>query len=433
MGTGGERNRISPRAVAAMAFVRWLLVAGSAAAAVGSIASYAKAGRQRGGASATARQYVCPMHPAVVLDHPGACPICNMELVVKLDATAPPAEKAAQAPAASLPVELARGRLCALGMRTATVARAMMGGELHTVGVVDPVDRDLAQVRTQFPGRVDELRVSETTGLVRRGQILATIDSPDLLRAERDLLAAHGAHPDGASAMESDAGHRLQTFGMSGADIAELLRLGKPEQRIAVRAPIDGYLIGNRASRGLMFAPRSVLFEVADLRRVWISVDVSELDAGLVHVGQRARVDVPALPHEPHAGTVELVSPAVDRRTRTLSVRIEVENAIDASGPHLRPGMYATVHLDTPPRAALTVPAGAVVDTGTAHYLFAANERDQFVPRLVSIGSQAEGKVEVLSGVREGDTVVATANLLVDSENRLLVLEHPTQPSAPER
>ena len=329
------------RGVAAMAIVRWLLVAGSAVAAAGSIASYINARRQWVSAPTTARQYVCPMHPGIMLDHPGECPICNMELVVKPDPRTSLAAKSDEVSTGPSMGDLTLERLRSLGMRTSTVVREMMDPELRAGGVVDADDHNLAEIRAEVPGRVDELLVSGMTALVHRGQVLATIDSLDVLRSERGPLAAHGSNRSRVAAWETRtaAAPSLNHSGMSRSEIAEL-QTGKTEQRRTLQSPIDGYLIANRASRGLMFAPDSVLFEVADLRNVWVSLNVSEIDVALVHVGQRARVDLPAFPHEVYTGTVQLISPVARSPNRTLSVRVEVKNSIGESGPHLRPGMY---------------------------------------------------------------------------------------------
>jgi Cu(I)/Ag(I) efflux system membrane fusion protein len=126
-----------------------------------------------------------------------------------------------------------------------------------------------------------------------------------------------------------------------------------------------------------------------------------------------------AYPGETQTGRVTFIYPVLDSGNRTLRIRLEFKNRSDRNGPRLRPGMYGTVDLDLPSTIGLTVPAEAVVDTGETHYLFVSKEGGRFTPRTVTVGAHFEQRVEILSGVAEGETVVTTGNFLVDSESRL--------------
>ncbi|HSY38241.1 MAG TPA: efflux RND transporter periplasmic adaptor subunit, partial [Polyangia bacterium] len=333
-------------------------------------------------------------------------------------------------------VELTPERIQLIGMRTATVRREALGGELRTVGVVAASERGLAQINTRFSGWIQKLLVSETGERVRRGQVLATIYSPDVLRAEQELLVAHGwtaaapngpkaagpqdhDHDDFASGLDANARRRLELLGISSPEIDEILRTGKAIEAIAIRSPVDGYVVGKSAVVGVAVQPGTVLFEVADLSQVWITADVYEQDISRVKVGQRARLELSSFPGELHTGKVSFISPTLDSGNRTLRLRLEFKNSSDRSGPRLRPGMFGTVYLDLPSTTGLMVPAEAVVDTGEKHYLFVSEEGGRFEPRAVKVGAHFKDKVEIVSGVTEGETVVTTGNFLVDSESRL--------------
>jgi membrane fusion protein, copper/silver efflux system len=481
-----------PPGVRTMAIVRWVLVILTALVATLSILSYA--GVLSGGKSAPSGQrYYCPMHPAVVQDHPGECPICGMTLVpkpkykVKASSTMKPALAAGDgaAPAATGgkyhcpmhpqrtsddpnarcpdcgmkleprptagesgtpasgeakadvpglgPVDLTPERIQLIGMRTAAVTREALGGELRTVGVVAANERGLSQVTTRFAGWIQKLAVSTTGERVRRGQVLATVYSPDVLRAQQELLVASGwsgGHAAGngeatghqapaLNSLAANARRRLELLGISSQEIDEVLRTGKVVDAIAMRSPVDGYVVAKNAVAGVAIQPGTVLFEVADLSTVWVTADIYEIDVSRVHVGQRARFELSAYAGESHTGKVKFVYPIVDAQNRTLKVRLELRNRSDRSGPRLRPGMYGTVYLDLPATSGLMVPAEAVVDTGELQYVFLAKEGGHFQPRLVKVGARAKGKVEVLSGLREGETVVTNGNFLIDSESRL--------------
>jgi membrane fusion protein, copper/silver efflux system len=430
-----------PRGVRTMSIVRWLLVVVTAVVAVGSILGYLNhTGVHRGGgASAPAGQvYYCPMHPSVVRDHPGECPICSMTLVRKPEQPAKPGDPTTPAATASATglaeVVLTPERIQLIGMRTAIVKREALGGELRTVGVVAANERGLAQINTRFSGWLQKLLVSETGEHVRRGQVLATIYSPDVLRAEQELLVAHGwntaspsgqklpgahEHDDFASGLAANARGRLELLGISSPEIDEILRTGKASEAIAIRSPVDGYVVGKNAVVGVAVQPGTVLFEVADLSQVWVTADVYEQDIARVKVGQRARLELSSFPGELHAGKVSFIYPTLDAANRTLRLRLEFKNRSDRSGPRLRPGMYGTVYLDLPSTTGLMLPAEAVVDTGETHYLFVAKEGGRFEPRAVKVGARLKDKLEILGGVTEGETVVTTGNFLVDSESRL--------------
>ena len=431
-----ERPPGPPRGAATMAIVRWVLVLLTGLLATGSILSFAGVHFGSGGSAPSGQVYSCPMHPSVVADHPGECPICSMTMVLKpAGKTSPLGKAATAAPSMGVPgladVDLTPERIQLIGMRTATVKREAIGGDLRTVGVVAANERGLAQINTRFGGWIQKLLVSETGERVRRGQVLATIYSPEVFRAEQELLLAHGwssaagdakhseAHDDFAGGLDANARRRLELLGIAPQEIDEMLRTGKAAEAIPIRSPVDGYVVGKNAVAGVAVQSGSVLFEVADLTQVWVTADIYEQDISRIRVGQHARLELASYPGEMQLGKVTFISPILDSGNRTLRVRLEFKNKSDRNGPRLRPGMYGTVYLDLPSTTGLTVPAEAVVDTGETHYLFVSRDGGRFTPRMVKVGAHLKDKVEILSGVGEGETVVTTGNFLVDSESRL--------------
>lgn len=421
-----------PPGVRVMAVVRWVIVLVTALVAAGTIWHFAEvpgAGAEEG---AVGQRYYCPMHPSVVQDHPGQCPICSMTLVPLPHQTTP--VTASASPAGLAPIELTPERIQLIGMKTAIVRREALGGELRTLGIIEANERGLAQVNVRFSGWIQKLLVSATGDRVRRGQVLATVYSPDVLRAEQELLVANGwragtpvgaggtqshDHDIGAGGLAADARRRLELLGIAAQEIDEVLASGKPTEAIAIRSPFDGYVVGKAALAGVAVQPGTVLFQVADLSTVWVTADVYEQDIARIHVGQKAQLELGAYPGETSAGKVQFVYPTLDPGSRALKVRLEFKNRFDRSGPRLRPGMSGTVHLDLPPTTGLMVPVQAVVDTGDTRYLFVAKEGGHFEPRVVKLGARLGERVEVQSGVAEGETVVTTGNFLIDSESRL--------------
>lgn len=432
-----------------MSIVRWALVAVTALVATASILSYFgvrrradKTGPTDETASAV-QLYYCPMHPSVVQDHPGQCPICSMTLVPKPQVKVKPSStmtpSAGQATAATpshkgvsglTAIDLSPERIQLIGMRTAVVKRSELGGELRTVGVVAASERGLAQITMRVAGWIEKLSVSETGEHVKRGQVLATVYSPDVLKAQQELLVTRGWAGQGeAKGFEENARRRLELLGISSQEIDEVLRTGKTTDAISIRSPVDGYVIGKNAVVGLAIQPGTVLFQIADLSTVWVTADVHESDVSRVRVGQPARFELASAPGQPQTGKVKFIYPVVDSQNRTLTVRLEFKNRFDRSGPRLRPGTYGNVYLALPTTKGLTVPSEAVVDTGEMQYLFVARQGGQggqggkptghFEPRLVKVGARQRDQVEILSGVSAGETVVTTGNFLIDSESRL--------------
>jgi membrane fusion protein, copper/silver efflux system len=438
--TGADTPEGPPRGVATMSVIRWVLVAVAALVAVGSIVSYFHAGRGGGSGTTAApvQLYTCPMHPQIIQDHPGSCPICNMTLVPKLSGGGKPAPAADASPgvAGLTPIDLTPERIQLIGMRTGTVKRETLAGELRTTGTIAASERGLAQINTRFAGWVQKLVVSATGERVHKGQVLATIYSPDVLRAEQELLVARGwGGPDGAGSggMDASARRRLELLGISPQEIDDVVRTGKVVDAIPIRSPVEGYVVAKTAVAGLAVQPGTVLFEVADLSQVWVNAEIYEQDISRIHVGQKARLEVASFPGETHTGKVQVIHPLLDPASRTLKLRLEFKNRTDRNGPRLRPGMYATVLLDLPATTGLMVPTEAVVDTGDARYVFVTNDGGHFEPRAVKVGARVKDRVELLSGVTEGETIVTTGNFLVDSESRLRAAIEGASANMPER
>jgi multidrug efflux pump subunit AcrA (membrane-fusion protein) len=367
-------------------------------------------------ASAGPGKYWCPMHPEVWSDDPEArCQKCGgMKLV----------PRQAPAEAAGVPglvaVDVSSERVQLMGMRTAQATRARLAPQLRTVGYVQANESTLAILTARFTGWVDELRAAQSGQKVEKGQVLATVYSPELSTAQQVYLNAirWSREPGGggqAGALDLDARKRLELLGMAAADIEALAKAGKTPPATPVRSPVNGYVARRGALPGLYFTPGTELFQIADLSSVWVIADVYEYDMSRVKLGQRGSLALGAWPGERFTGRVQFISPAVNPESRTLQARMEFRNP----GLKLRPGMYGDVVIDLDPAEGIVVPSESIVDTGELQYLFVVKSAGRFEPREVKLGARTEGQVQVLEGLAAGETVVTTANFLVDSESRL--------------
>ena len=474
-----EGDEAPPRGVFVMAIVRWALVLAMAVAAGASLL-YGFYDRDGMHAGTHDQQYYCPMHPTVVQDHPGDCPICNMTLVLRPQGqseSAPsasmsvaetgdraphehgspgnfycpmhpeqtgtsakercpicgmnliprpaPVDRKTELPAGLLPLDLPLQRVQLMGMRTALVRRAMLSSSLSAVGAVAPSESAVSSVQLRSSGWVQELHVAQTGDAVKQGQLLARIYSPELLSGQQELLnargwqsASSGGAAGGPSALFENARSRLLGMGMDPAELAEVERTGQPHRLIEVRSPARGYLADKTALLGAFVQPGAELFRIADLSRVWVLIEVFERDAGRLRVGQEATVTLPSYPEETFGGRVAFVYPTLSAETRTLRARVELKNPL----LRLKPGMFAKVELHTASSTepdALLIPREALVDMGEHQYVFVARAAGQFEPRSVKVGARVADEVQVVSGLREGETVVTTGNFLLDSESRL--------------
>jgi Cu(I)/Ag(I) efflux system membrane fusion protein len=466
-----EGEEAAPPGVRSAAAVRWTLVVLMAFAAVGAWAYWADLAPRHARATA---QYQCPMHPSVIQDRPGDCPICGMDLVhvqagaakgaagpAATTATAPAAkgryfcpmhpEVASDDPNARCPkcggmklvprpaataapgspggpvpgladVDIGSERRQLIGLRTAPVKRGALAEQLRTIGFVSANESKVATVTTRFTGWVESLAVSQSGQRVEKGQVLATLYSPELLTAQQVYLNAarwadksEGAAANNAQSLDADARKRLLLLGVAQEDITALAKKGQVMNAVPLRSPVAGYVAKKAALTGAYVQAGAELFQIADLSTVWIVADVYERDMARVRVGERATLTLAAYPGETFTGSVQFVYPAVNPETRTLQARMEFRNP----GMKLRPGMYGDVVLETGAAEGLTVPSEAVVDTGERQYVFLARDAGRFEPRTVRVGARAGDEVQVLEGVAEGDLVVTTANFLVDSESRL--------------
>ena len=357
--------------------------------------------------------YTCSMHPSVHQPAPGRCPICGMTLV--------PVAKEQNGQGAVVVPE-ARRQL--IGVRTAPVVEAPMRWTFRAVGRVAYDEASLSDVTLRVRGWITKLYVDETGQRVSRGQTLFTIYSPELYDAEQDFLVATGGR---VGALASAARQRLRLLGLDDAQIDAVARKGAPSESVAFPSPASGFVIEKDVVEGAAVDPGARLYRVAALDEVWVEADVYEADFARVGVGQRATVTLDYLPGRSYEAKVAYVYPYLDSKTRTGRVRLELAN----EGLELRPGMFANVELSADLGERVQVPASAVVYTGPRRLVFVDLGQGRFQPTEIRIGSEADGMVEVLAGLRAGQVVATSGVFLIAAEARIRTAATYWEPSAP--
>ncbi len=353
-------------------------------------------------------KYVCPMHPQIVRDEPGSCPICGMDLVKKqMDPAVGKYPEVALRPAV----------MQNLGMRIGTVERGTLWKYIRTVGRVEFDETRLAHIHSRAEGWIEDLKLRAEGERVTKGQDLAEIYAPAMLSAQVDFLQALEPQPLGVSQVRADkARNLLRVLDIPDDVIRDIQQEREPRNRLPIRAPIDGIVTGLMARQGMYVTPETEMFTIADLSRVWVIVDVFEAQIDWLAPGLPAEIRVPARPGKVWEGRVDYLYPELDPKTRTLRVRLVFDNSDLA----LKPNMFADVIIfGGPKHDILKIPAEAMIVTGERATVVRVIEEGRFQPVDVVAGMERAGEVEILSGLEEGDRIVLSGQFLIDSESSL--------------
>ncbi len=323
-------------------------------------------------------------------------------------------------------VTIAPERLQTIGVKFELAARRHLEKAIRTVGRVDMDERLMARVNIKFEGWIEKLLVSAIGDHVKKGQILFTIYSPDLVATQEEyLLALRGLRELGGSEFpEVSRGakdlleatrRRFQLWDITDDHIHDLERTGKVLKTLPIHSPITGTVIRMEARVGTFVTPGTELYMIADLSQIWILADIYEYELPTIKLGQGASVTLSYDPGTSLHAHVGFIYPTVDPKTRTAKVRFQLENPLE----RLKPGMYANVELKVPLGTRLAIPRDAILETGERQVIFIHHGGGKLEWRTVKLGVSAGGWVEVLEGIKEGEHIVTSANFLIDSESQL--------------
>jgi Cu(I)/Ag(I) efflux system membrane fusion protein/cobalt-zinc-cadmium efflux system membrane fusion protein len=324
------------------------------------------------------------------------------------------------------PVQLTPERMQTIGVTLAKVAFENVTEEIRATGNVEINERRVAYVQTRFPGWIRQVFADASYQLVRKGQPLFTIYSPDLVTTEQEyLLAKKNAEAmqsstvsgvaSGSQRLLTAARERLEQWEVPSSEIQKLESTGKIITDLSFNSPVSGYITERNALPNMYVQPETKLYTVADLSEVWVYANVFQTDLGKILPGQAAVITVDAYPDRMFTGRVGEVLPQVDMNTRTARVRIVLANP----GLKLMPGMYVNVSLKIPLGRRLVVPSSAVLHAGARQVVFVSRGEGAFDPRDVETAENAGEKIIIVKGLKAGETVVSSANFLIDSESQL--------------
>lgn len=369
---------------------------------------------------AVAQTWTCSMHPQIQLPEPGACPICGMDLI--------PVESGAEGDADPRGLRLSPAAQARAGIQTAPVQRRAVEVGLRMVGKLEPDESRVREIAAWVPGRIDRLHIDSTGVRVRQGQDLFDLYSPELYSAQEELLQAiRSADTLGRSTLSSSrdaaartvhaAREKLRLWGLTTSQIQALVERGTPAETVTIVAPLAGTVLHKAALEGGYVQTGTHVYTIGDLSVLWLQLDVYESDLGWIREGQSVRFTTESHPGGEFEGTVSFIDPVLHERTRSVKVRVEVDNA----DRRLKPGMFARAEVfaevageDGPP---LVIPRSAPLVTGTRAVVYVPDpaEPGRFLGREIQLGPEAGEFVVVREGLSEGERVVTHGNFKIDS------------------
>ncbi len=407
--------------------------------------------------------WTCAMHPQVIQDHPGNCPICGMKLVpVKNGASVAGAapkqrkikywrapmnpnyisDKPGKSPMGMdlVPVyedeqqqetgiRVDPSFLQNFAVRTVKAELGSIPVDIRTVGLLNYNDKSLTSINTKFEGWIEKADVNYVGEPVSRGQVLFEIYSPQLVTTEQEYLSAleyvrkleGRAEADAVARARSLADatrERLRYWDITDGQIDELRRTGKITRTLKVVSPVTGVVVSKMSDslEGVKLAAGMNVYKVADLSTIWAAVEVYEDQLRYMQPGRVADITVDAFPNRHWTGKVIYLDPSLNQQSRTLSAYVQIPNP----DQKLRPQMYANVEVRVPVvSGAVKVPEEAVLHSGESSVVIVEKATGLFEPRQVELGALGDGYREILKGVRAGETVVTSSQFLIDSESNL--------------
>ncbi len=402
-----------------------------------------------------AQLYTCGMHPWIVTEEPGSCPICGMDLTPKRDA---PAEADAaggerqiaywRAPMDPMEIydepgkskmgmdlvpvyedELIGGVEIRIdpvteqnmGVRTAEVKKDTLIHTIRTYGHITYDETRTAQISPKVNGWFEELYVDFTGEMVEKGDPLYEIYSPELLAAQEEYLTAlrnYQRIPNERSReLLASARRRLDFFDVAESEVETIKETGEVRKTVMIRSPFQGVVTHKNAVEGSYVKAGTTVYRIADLSRVWVEAHIFEYELGRVRKGQEAEMTLPYHPGQVYHGVVSYIYPYLQRQTRDVIIRLEFENP----DLELKPDMYADVRIETvSDDPGMMIPSEAVIRSGERNVVFVDKGRGKFSPREVNLGMTLDGgSVQVLSGLAPGEEVVTSGQFLLDSESKL--------------
>lgn len=356
--------------------------------------------------------WTCSMHPQIKLGEPGDCPICGMDLI--------PASQASSGSDNPMIFEMTPEAVALAQIHTTKIGGSNGSGELFLTGKIQADERENAAITAKFPGRIEKLFVTFTGEQVKAGQRLATIYSPELLTAQRELLEAaksKGNFPQ----LYNAAKEKLKLWKLTDSQIAEIEQIGTVREQFDILADQSGVVTQRNIAVGDYVSTGSVLFNVINLNKLWVLLDAYESDLPSLSTGNEISFTVAGMPNENFKARISFIDPLLNANTRAASVRAEITN----SGGKLKPEMFVTAKIQTakkPSSAGVTIPRTAVLWSGKRSVVYVKvpnSEMPGFEMREVTLGNRMGDNYLIESGIQAGEEIVTNGVFAIDAAAQL--------------
>ncbi|WFB34442.1 efflux RND transporter periplasmic adaptor subunit [Kiritimatiellota bacterium B12222] len=400
--------------------------------------------------------WTCSMHPQIQQTEPGSCPICGMDLI--------PLESDADSDTGPRTLKMSKSAIALAEIQTTEVMRAYPEATVRLVGKLDYDETKVKSITARFPARIDQLFVNYTGITVKKGDHLADVYSPELLSAQREFLSS--VHSNPGSSISKAAREKLRLWDLLPDQIDAILENGEPSDHFILKAPMGGVVITKNVKEGDYIKTGESLFRIVDLSSLWLNMDAYESELTWLRYGQEVNFSVEAFPGKSFSGKIVFIEPEVNRKTRTVTIRVNVDN----QERDLKPGMFAKGEVqmlmaqagqvyipefagkwispmhpeivkdgpgecdvcgmdlvpaetlgyvnEHPESAPLVIPSSAVLRTGKRAVVYVESvhtEHPQFEGREIVLGPKAGDMYVVVSGLQEGERVVTHGAFKIDS------------------
>jgi Cu(I)/Ag(I) efflux system membrane fusion protein len=300
-----------------------------------------------------------------------------------------------------------------IGVKKYTVAKKKLVKIIRTVGRVEYDERLVREVNLKVEGWVERLYADYTGKYVRKGEPLFKLYSPELLNAQEEYLLAISGRI--SSSLKSSAKTKLLLWDISESQINQLERSKKPATWIDILSPSSGYIISKSIIEGSHVNPGENLLHIADIKKVWIIGDIYEYELAFIKRGQKVTITSQSFPGQHYSGTISYIYPDLNLQTRSVKIRIEMQNPDEL----FKPGMFTNIQIEVDKGSHLAVPESAVLNSGIRQVVFISKGDGVFIPYEVDTGPLINGYYPIKKGLKKGDVVVSSANFFLDSESKL--------------
>jgi len=380
--------------------------------------------------STTQKQlYTCAMHPQIISDHPGQCPICGMDLILKTSSgeeTENKPENQNLTNADLNAVKLSPREQILANVQTQVVKTKVFSGAMDFNGYIAINEKNMAHISTPVMGKITKMYVNFEGQYVGIGQPVFELYSPDLVSTEKEYILAlenydrisksgNELATQQAQSLVDASRNRLLQWEMTPAQLDDIAKTRTVKQTIKVYSRYSGIVTKKYVDEGFWPMTGQVIYDVANLSSVWVIANIYESDVQYIKVGQNVEITSSSYPNEPFNAKINFVDPVFDPASRTLEVRIDVANR----NYKLKPDMYVKIKINTFRGQNLAVPTNAVIRTGDKDIVYVEKEKGVYVPRKVKVGYEQDGYFEILSGLKEGEVVVSSGGFLIDSESQI--------------